>query len=244
MPHTDDLTAPARGDDLDHALAFSRSLRASRGRRAAAARAARRRLRGRAGTLVLCGALALGGGTALAATTAGDDTPDASLDAGPSAATVKAAQRALGVPADGIVGPVTRGAIRRHQRAEGLKVTGRLDSATLSSLGLRAKEASTTPSGGGATAGEAPAKRKRTSGAPIPADLRATLERIAQCESGGDPRAVSADGTYRGKYQFSRATWRTVGGTGDPAAAPESEQDRRAAALYRTAGPSSWPNCA
>src|SRR6478752_4461524 len=30
----------------------------------------------------------------------------------------------------------------------------------------------------------------------------ATLESIASCESGGNPAAVSSDGTYRGKYQF------------------------------------------
>jgi hypothetical protein len=35
-----------------------------------------------------------------------------------------------------------------------------------------------------------------------------------------------------------------VGGSGDPAAAPEAEQDRRAATLMVQAGPSAWPNCA
>src|SRR5215213_10900790 len=33
------------------------------------------------------------------------------------------------------------------------------------------------------------------------------LEAIAACESGGDPTAVDASGTYRGKYQFDRGTW-------------------------------------
>ena len=69
------------------------------------------------------------------------------------------------------------------------------------------------------------------------------LEAIAACESGGDPRAVSADGTYRGKYQFDYGTWASVGGSGDPAAAPEAEQDRRAAMLYARAGASPWPVC-
>lgn len=72
----------------------------------------------------------------------------------------------------------------------------------------------------------------------------ATLESIAACESGGDPAAVSADGTYRGKYQFDYGTWASVGGSGDPAAAPEAEQDYRAALLYSQAGSSPWPNCA
>jgi hypothetical protein len=70
-----------------------------------------------------------------------------------------------------------------------------------------------------------------------------TLEAIASCESGGDPTAVSADGTYRGKYQFDQGTWESVGGTGDPAAAPEAEQDYRAALLYERAGTSPWPIC-
>lgn len=71
----------------------------------------------------------------------------------------------------------------------------------------------------------------------------AILEAIAECESGGDPRAVSPDGSFRGKYQFDYGTWASVGGSGDPAAAPEREQDERAAALYRSRGSSPWPVC-
>jgi Transglycosylase-like domain len=71
----------------------------------------------------------------------------------------------------------------------------------------------------------------------------ATLETIASCESGGDPTAVSSDGSYRGKYQFDFGTWESMGGSGDPAAAPEAEQDYRAALLYSQAGSSPWPVC-
>jgi hypothetical protein len=70
-----------------------------------------------------------------------------------------------------------------------------------------------------------------------------TLEAIASCESGGDPAAVSSDGTYRGKYQFDYGTWASMGGSGDPAAAPEAEQDYRAALLYAASGSSPWPVC-
>jgi TolA-binding protein len=70
-----------------------------------------------------------------------------------------------------------------------------------------------------------------------------TLNAIASCESGGDPTAVSSDGIYRGKYQFDYGTWESVGGSGDPAAAPEAEQDYRAALLYARAGSSPWPVC-
>jgi hypothetical protein len=85
-------------------------------------------------------------------------------------------------------------------------------------------------------------RRNRTLRARPPA-APPHLQAIAECESGGDPTAVSADGTYRGKYQFDLQTWASVGGTGDPAAAPEAEQDRRAAILYARAGSSPWPVC-
>ncbi len=70
-----------------------------------------------------------------------------------------------------------------------------------------------------------------------------TLDAIAACESGGDPTAVSADGSYRGKYQFDYGTWESVGGSGDPVAASEQEQDYRAALLYSQSGSSPWPVC-
>lgn len=79
--------------------------------------------------------------------------------------------------------------------------------------------------------------------APEPEPASPELEAIASCESGGDPTAVSATGQYRGKYQFSVETWQAVGGSGDPAAAPEAEQDRLAQVLYETAGPGQWPVC-
>jgi len=71
----------------------------------------------------------------------------------------------------------------------------------------------------------------------------AGLESIAACESGGDPSAIGGGGQYRGKYQFDRQTWQSIGGSGDPAAASEAEQDRRAATLVAQQGKSAWPNC-
>jgi hypothetical protein len=73
--------------------------------------------------------------------------------------------------------------------------------------------------------------------------VRATLERIAACESRGNPRAIGGGGAFRGKYQFTFGTWAAVGGRGDPASAPESEQDIRAAMLLRSSGSSPWPIC-
>lgn len=65
------------------------------------------------------------------------------------------------------------------------------------------------------------------------------LASIAQCESGGNPRAVNPNGHY-GKYQFDLQTWASVGGSGNPANASESEQDKRAAILYSQRGAAPW----
>jgi uncharacterized protein YabE (DUF348 family) len=66
---------------------------------------------------------------------------------------------------------------------------------------------------------------------------------LARCESGGNPRAVSSSGAYRGLYQFSMSTWRGVGGTGDPIDASPAEQTYRAKILYSRSGRSPWPVC-
>ena len=137
-----------------------------------------------------------------------------------SGSSVSALQQALGIPADGIYGPQTRKAVRQFQRANGLAVDGIAGPQTLAALGLTAE----------------------TSSAPT-SDAGTVLAKIAQCESGGDPTAVSPDGRYYGKYQFSRATWRRMGGSGNPARAPEAEQDQRAAMLYEQEGTRPWPVC-
>jgi hypothetical protein len=85
----------------------------------------------------------------------------------------------------------------------------------------------------------APAPQQAAGGSTAPAGLQA----IAACESGGNPGAVGGGGAYRGKYQFDQQTWASVGGSGDPAAAPEAEQDKRAAMLYSQRGASAWPVC-
>ena len=87
-------------------------------------------------------------------------------------------------------------------------------------------------------------RERRELYATLPSGVsRSTLDAIGACESGGDPTAVSSDGTYRGKYQFDYGTWESVGGSGDPAAASEAEQDYRAALLYSRSGSSPWPVC-
>ena len=83
---------------------------------------------------------------------------------------------------------------------------------------------------------------KRAAAAPAVA-VPPQLYDIAQCESGGDPRAIGGGGLYRGLLQFSISTWQSVGGTGDPIDASPDEQMRRGAILYARSGPSQWPVC-
>jgi hypothetical protein len=90
------------------------------------------------------------------------------------------------------------------------------------------------------------AKRKaheRRQAAQAQSSASPALEAIAACESGGDPHAIGGGGAFRGKYQFDQGTWASVGGSGDPAAAPEAEQDSRAAMLYARSGAAPWPVC-
>jgi hypothetical protein len=138
---------------------------------------------------------------------------------------VRKIQSALGVGADGVFGPVTERAVKAFQRRNGLLVDGIVGPQTRAALGLDPFSRSGVVRGSRSTA------------------LPRILVRIAECESGGNPTAVSPSGRYRGKYQFSMSTWTELGGEGDPAEAPEWLQDRIALKLYRRAGTSPWPNC-
>mgnify|MGYP001613796602 FL=1 len=66
---------------------------------------------------------------------------------------------------------------------------------------------------------------------------------LAQCESGGNPSAVSSSGAYHGLYQFSVATWKSVGGSGLPSQASAAEQTERAQILQARSGWGQWPAC-
>ena len=225
------LREPDDGHDATHWGASLERSRERRWRRASAARGRRRRT---AATLALPAALALCTGVALASGSGASSGGASASSSGSERAGdsgVVALQRALGVAADGVYGPETRAAVRAFQRRNGLTADGVVGPQTLGALGLASRRAS------GISAGSRAARPS----APGPASSR--LERIARCESGGDPSSVSPSGRYRGKYQFSRETWRSLGGRGDPAAAPEAEQDRRAAALLRRRGTAPWPSC-
>jgi peptidoglycan hydrolase-like protein with peptidoglycan-binding domain len=139
---------------------------------------------------------------------------------------VRRIQQELGILADGVFGEQTERAVRRFQRRHDLVADGIVGPLTRDALGLQPFSSSSL-------------RRTSTRSVRVPA----ILSQIAECESGGNPRAISPGGQYRGKYQFSRETWRNLGGSGDPAAAPEWLQDRLALKLYRLRGTAPWPNC-
>jgi peptidoglycan hydrolase-like protein with peptidoglycan-binding domain len=207
---------------------YNRSLERSRARREEAGRARRRRIRLRGGglsaALVALALAVVGAGAAVGqqATGAGSGL----LAAGAQGSEVTAIQRALGISASGAFDANTEAAVKQFQQRNGLAVDGIVGPQTKAALGLAPAPATSAPaSTGPGTAASG------------------SLESIAQCESGGNPQAIGGGGQYRGKYQFTRESWAAVGGTGDPAAAPEAEQDRRAAMLYAQSGASNWPAC-
>jgi hypothetical protein len=63
--------------------------------------------------------------------------------------------------------------------------------------------------------------------------------RLRACES-----PTNGGTRYRGYYQFSQASWASVGGSGDPATASLQEQTARAKSLAARSDPShQWPVC-
>ena len=214
-------------EDLSNHVPWLESKRRSRARRKEARQARSRDRRRKTGAIVAAATLTFAAGGAFAQS--GGTGSSAVRSAG---STVAALQSALGLTPDGVYGPNTRRAVRNYQRNQGLAVDGIAGPVTLAHLGLA------NSGSGAATGSSGTASNGATATAPS-----ATLAKIAACESSGNPAAVSPSGQYRGKYQFSRETWAEYGGTGDPAAAPESVQDAIAAKLLAARGTQPWPVC-
>jgi peptidoglycan hydrolase-like protein with peptidoglycan-binding domain len=190
-----------------------------------------------AGLLVLLAfacapAVAIAGGGGAQAPTGGGkatakkaDSAEVVLKRGDRGKSVRKLQAALDIPVDGVFGPQTERAVKRFQKRKGLTADGVVGPDTRDALGL-------DPFAHGSV-------QRKSSGVKLPA----ALKRIAECESGGNPRALSPDGRYRGKYQFSMETWHNLGGGGDPIDASEATQDRIALKLYRRSGSAPWPSC-
>jgi len=67
----------------------------------------------------------------------------------------------------------------------------------------------------------------------------------AECESGGDPKAIGGGGMYRGAFQFMKATWKTSPKSpgGDPIKYTYKTQAVVAVALKNEDGAGHWPVC-
>lgn len=66
---------------------------------------------------------------------------------------------------------------------------------------------------------------------------------VAECESGGNPKSISATGKYRGKWQMDADFWASYGGldlASRPDLASESEQNYVAYRGYVSAGWGRW----
>ncbi len=69
--------------------------------------------------------------------------------------------------------------------------------------------------------------------------------RTAECESGGNPKAIGYKGLYRGAFQFMRSTWRTSPKSpgGDPIRYTYKTQAYVAVRLKMRDGAGHWPVC-
>jgi resuscitation-promoting factor RpfB len=67
---------------------------------------------------------------------------------------------------------------------------------------------------------------------------------LAMCESSGNLRAVGGNGRYFGAFQFTLASWRWVGMSGNPVEHPYVVQLEAARRLHRRLGWGAWPVCA
>ena len=67
---------------------------------------------------------------------------------------------------------------------------------------------------------------------------------LARCESGGNAAARSANGLYTGAFQFSNATWQSLGYSGSAAEHSYAVQVEAAQRLQARSGWGQWPRCA
>lgn len=78
--------------------------------------------------------------------------------------------------------------------------------------------------------------------APADAAPTSVWDRVAACESGGDWATNTGNGYYGG-LQFSLATWRGYGGSGNPADANKATQIAVAERVLAGQGWGAWPVC-
>ena len=74
---------------------------------------------------------------------------------------------------------------------------------------------------------------------------RGWLASTRHCETRGlrFPYLADTGNGFFGAYQFTRSSWRAVGGRGEPNHATHTEQDYRAVKLLHLQGRGAWPVC-
>lgn len=90
----------------------------------------------------------------------------------------------------------------------------------------------------------ATARQRAARNARRPASGEAVWRALGECESHNNPTAVSASGKYRGAFQFSIPTWRSLGYEGDPIEHSYATQLQAAKRLQARSGWDQWPSCA
>ena len=134
-------------------------------------------------------------------------------------------QGALGIAADGVFGSQTERAVKRFQKRKGLTADGVVGPKTRDALGLAPFAHGSVERGSSAV------------------KLPRALKRIAECESGGNPQAVSPGGQLPRQVPVQPADLAQPRRQGRPVDASESQQDRIALKLYRRSGTAPWPSC-
>jgi cell wall-associated NlpC family hydrolase len=143
-------------------------------------------------TLAALGVTSTGTSTSASTTAASTRaaTPSAALPAVPGAL-AKSVQRALGITADGVFGPLSRAALRSYQGAHGLAADGVPGPQTLAALGLTsatARSAPTSTAGTTTVASGTTAASGTTTSAGVSAAVAAARTKI------GSPYASGGNG--------------------------------------------------
>jgi cell wall-associated NlpC family hydrolase len=202
-PGLRDLATP---EVWEHSLARSR-----RRRQAAAARviALPKTATARISAALIAAGIFGQSGTLLGAAQAAQTTTTTnggSLQTGSRGDAVAAAQRALGISADGVFGTQTRKAVRAYQRAHGLTIDGRIGPMTRAALGLSSTSATTV----GHTANVASTTTSRA------ADLPASTTIAVQQALGISADGVFGTQTRKAVRAYQRAHGLTVDGVAGP----------------------------
>jgi Transglycosylase-like domain/Putative peptidoglycan binding domain len=162
------------------------------------------------------------------------------------AATLRLMQQRLGIPADGQFGPGTERALEAFQSHHGLTADGLLGPATRQALGLPAGAILRPNAAYFVHKRVKPvhhvthhvthhAQSTRSSGYAIPSQ-------VVQCESGGNPSAVSPY-SGGGLYGILDSSWQAYGGTAyapHPYDASASQQGAIARKILASQGPGAW----